>query len=505
MTKEETATPKPKTRSRKRNTTTILKEEGAKALEALSKLKETVKQPPEKPKGETPIDIEAPIQKDIPKECLETVQLVKNFLKSCRNDRIKKGLMPDTPESHAEIEPLFYGLRPGDVNALKGNRLAIEPTNKAHSTLLRELMETCGTTAPGRATASPTTTPAGFLFHIEDICRLTAKPAVKPQEKTTIKLRRTAEACIAFLEILEEAECEPLPNGDEFSHRPKRYNPAVAALKADLLEQSSNEIPPPETPSVTDEEIAAETKLECREGMTTGDALQMAVILAERKIEQFRSTRKRETLFRMRCWLAHKYFEHTKKLRKDGHPADQIIRQKPRYKTPCVLLVRHPIYEHAEVVCIQPQSAVSYWGNPETEKDTHAVVRSTHQPEEETGIVARVKKSEGFARATRWIIAGILIQLLALGIYTGVQAIKTATNKKDMDATAQNMETESKPAPLEKEELQIQTPWAIETTEPTLQPIAADIGAPPNENINASNQNPNPNTKREVNATAIEW
>lgn len=396
-----TTTNKPQTANAKlkrtRKTVDILRTEGTKALEALAKLKTAVKDPTE------------PAAKLLPAECAGLVKDAREFLKGSRNEKIKKGLMPDTPESHAEIKPLFAGLRPGDVAPLKGNRLSIDPEEKEDAKFLKELFKQHGTAASGRTTA-PATTPAGFLFHLEDICRLTAKPTADGQEKTAAKLRKTAEICMAYLEILEETEQNPLPNGDEFSFRTKRHNAAVGAAKTELLAQSLAEPVPEGTPRVSPEAMASEVG-EDNGGITTGDAVQMAVIFAERHLKPLSKERKRETLFRMRSRLAHDYFELTKKLRREGHPDDCLLPQKPRYKTPCVMLVRHPVHEHCEVVCIQPQSALSCWGNPEAEKADYAIVKSSASPE--TGIISKLVKSETCSKAAKWITAGVLLQLMA--------------------------------------------------------------------------------------------
>jgi len=403
-----------------RTTGEILKSEGTKALEAMARLHDTLRrrkspEPAPSQKREKKTKEMAPLRDAIPESCSEMVRTAKAFLQNSRSARIKQGLMPETPESHAEIEPLFAGLRPGDISALKGNRLTIDPADKSHVPLLKELLAKCGTEAPGRSTG-PTTTPAGFLYHLEDIYRITGKDSPRMQEKTAGKLKHTAEICMAYLEILEEMELEPLPNGDEFSHRASRDNAGVAAAKEALLAQSFADPEPEGTPVVSAASIQEELSGECKPGMTTGEALQIAVILAERKLEHLRSSKKRETLFKMRCHLAHKYFEATKKLRKEGHRGDMVLPQKPRYKTPCVVLVRHPAFEHAEVVCIQPQSALSYWGNPEAEKETHAIIRSK-QPAEESGWVAKIKASETVSRAGRWIAAGLVLQIVAASAF----------------------------------------------------------------------------------------
>mgnify|MGYP003585929494 CR=1 FL=1 len=426
---------KPKTSPGKRDTGAILKSEGTKALEALARLRDTVVKrklkPPEKkgPEKTKPREGEpAPVPDTVPEGCTELVARVKGFLETTRSGRVKRGLMPETPESHADIEPLFAGLRPGDINALKGNRLTIDPTEKTHVPLLKQLLRQCGTEAVGKA-AGPATTPAGFLYHIEDICKVTAKDSEKMQEKTSAKLTHTAAICMAYLEILEEAGLEPLPNADEFSHRTARFDPEIGAAKAALLRQSEGEPEPEGMPPLDESAVASEIEDECRSGMTTGEAFQIAVIHAERRLEHLRSAKKRETLFKMRCHLTHKFFEVTKKMRKEGHPADTVLKQKPRYKTPCIMLVRHPAYEHCEVVSIQPQSALSYWGNPDAEKETHAIVKARPEIKEETpSLAARIMQSETCSRAGRWIAAGLLLQTMALGAFLGMKSCTKAMN-----------------------------------------------------------------------------
>lgn len=371
---------------------------------------------------------------------------------------MRAGKMPDAPESHADIEPETLGLRPGDASVVRGNRIAISCPN---SEVAAGLAQKTGGEQKGDTL---TVECVGFLKHFILLANACNKPG-KTGEKVMAKFIRLGEICSAYLEILDEMGGEPLPNADEFSNRKPKWDPARAAIKASLLLQADKEKVVEGTPLLSPEEIQDKAKKECRPELSTGEALQLAVILAERELAGMKTSRKRETLLKMRAQLASAFFEACKGYRKDGHPGDRVLPQKPRYKTPCVVLIRHPKNEHVEVVCINPQSSISYWGNPEAEKEKHAIIAGNTPPPPQT-IPNEIKKTVKWAG--RWLIAGIVIQLILAAIFLAVKKAPQGNEKQPtpIEATTKENQPASEPSKktgsLEKKDPEKKRPSSVE-------------------------------------------
>lgn len=368
---------------------------------------------------------EVSLEGEPPEELRQICQEVEEFLNSSRSPEIKKGELPSHIESHAEIEPLAEALRPGDVTLLKGNRIAIDLGDKEKNTSLREKLEERGLLADPRL-VGPTVTPAGYLKTLPAISTEILKNKTdRDRQKSAAKLQAICNICLAYVEVIDECGQEPTESADETSTRPSRRSAAVAYAKIEILNQTKSDPWPTDCPILDPSQIKKQVSAECRSEITTGEACQLACILAEREIAGLRHSKKRETLFRMRAHLAHLFFEETKKFRKGAHPDDFLCPQKPRYKTSCIMLVRHPKHERSEVVLVKPQSSIDYWGNPEAEKATHALVAQ----KEETKISpvkVYITKHPNLVPLAILIAIGLLIQI-GLMLYLPKNRAQTPT------------------------------------------------------------------------------
>lgn len=250
------------------------------------------------------------------------------------------------------------------------------------------------------------------------------------------KLESMIAICESYLEILEESGLEPLERGDDHSGRQPKWNPEVAFWKNRLLNQE-DEKPPKGMPTPTKNEMDKACEAEVKGKLSNGDAVQLAVILAERCLKPLQKGKRRETLYRMRCELASQYFEHLKNWREDGHPADRILKAKPRYKTPCLMLVRHPSNEHMEVVTVAAQTAITYWGNPEAEPENHEIVRYEGRTCSWTAELPKALKSRNAKRSLLLLALGLGSQIAIFGTMLATRGCHTNT--------AQNQEVTTKP------------------------------------------------------------
>jgi hypothetical protein len=329
------------------------------------------------------------------RECL-------SFLSELREENIRMGRSPDRIESHADLQKLedVINLGGSHLKLAKGNWIQLDLGDKERNEILKEALVECGETINERLT-KPSVGPAGFLKRIDSLLEILERNQTEKTQsrKLTNQARVLSWATMALLEIWEEGSEDPLEDATGKSTRGDRYGKeGVQLFKRLLLEQSLEEEPPTDTPRLSEKEMEDRLGLHGRRELTAAEAAYLAAVCAELELEKFKSSKKRETLFKMRAWMASRFYEVAKKHREAGHSkSDFILPQKPRYKTPCLFLARHKHHERTELVAIKPRENVAYWGNPESEKETYALVRV--QQEEKKSLWEKLRPKPEMVKA----------------------------------------------------------------------------------------------------------
>jgi hypothetical protein len=307
-------------------------------------------------------------------------QVAKSFLSELRDQKLKEGKMPEVIESHADISYIEdeINISSGPLRLARGNWIQLDLGSKEANEQLKTALEELGEpTNPKLSKISmlPTT----FLMRNEAILEILRNS--EPKNSTTFKkyenqVKVLSNLCMAYLEVVEEGLQDPPENATTASTRPyKAACDAVAFFKKILLDQAVGQSIQDGAPNPSDKEIASKVKNSISTTISTKEAVELSCILAEREIEGFKHSYKRETLFKMRAFLASKFFNEAKKYRGEQEcPEDRILGEKPRYKTPCVWLVLHRNNQRSEVLAVKPTTNVSYWGNPDSEKDKYSIV-----------------------------------------------------------------------------------------------------------------------------------
>jgi hypothetical protein len=348
----------------------------------------------------------------------------KTELEKFRDASLMRGKMPEVIETHADISLLdnHISLNGGPFRVARGNWIQIDLGSKSKNEILCEVLNSLGEQTNPKLSKVPVL-PTTFINRYEGLMNI-LNSSEKKKSSSVVKRNENqakliAWACMAYLEIIEEENQEPVNTiGEPSSRSFKPSNDGISLFKDLLLSQALEQEAPEGTPIISEGEMIIKVKSSISSAISTKEATELACILAERELEAYKHSYKRETLFKMRAFLASRFFEVTKKHRtEDTCPLDRILTQKPRYKTPCIWLITHRNNQRAEVLAVKPTSNVTYWGNPESEKDKYSIVPITQNQTIWEKVDLEAIKGNLIKHQTllTWTIAGISLLLIAIG------------------------------------------------------------------------------------------
>lgn len=353
----------------------------------------------------------------------------REFLTQLRDPNLSKARMPEMIESHADISFIEDELtiNGGPFRLVRGNWIQMDLGSKAKNETLRLVLEKMGEPSNTRL-SKISMRPSTFLYYqtglLEILQSLDKKKNSTTNKKYENQTRFISWLCMAYLEIIEEQNQDPLENLDLESQRNfKSPSSGIAFFKELLLKQAIEKDAPEGTPNPPQSSIASKVSSSICTKISTGDAVALACVLAEREVEPLKHTYKRETLFKMRAFLASRFFDETKTHRKeDSCLDDKLLSQKPRYKTPCVWLVVNRSNQRSEILAVKPTTNITYWGNPDSEKDKYSIV-PINQPQSiwksiDTAVIKQtIIKHQSLMTA---FIVLFSFVILSLGLFTGL-------------------------------------------------------------------------------------
>jgi len=309
------------------------------------------------------------------------------FLECLKDYNLKNNRMPEAIESHCDISDLdeivnlaAYGLKPA-----RGNWLIVDLGSKQKNEVFQEVIKEALLEHNPRLVL-PSLSPIGFLTHINSILKLIEQEGPERAKSASKRIQNHAKllsyACMAYLEIIDEESQPPCPDVDDepmdWDSRKKKLggiNSATAWLKAELLNQSKAAIVDKEVIDISEETISSKINFSGMGNLTNHEAIAISSRIAEELLIPYKQKRKRESLFKLRAALASKVFEQVKKHRKkELSENDRILPEKPRYKTNCLWFVRNTKDLRQEVLPVETSTNIYYWGNPNSEKDLHAII-----------------------------------------------------------------------------------------------------------------------------------
>lgn len=351
-------------------------------------------------------------------------KLCQDHLSQLRDSNLSKARMPEIIESHADISMLneSININGGYLRLARGNWVQIDLGSKERNAILKEVMQKMGEPINAKHTRT-SILPTTFLKRIDGILAIieSLNPTASNAEKRDNENQTTliSWACMAYLEIIEEQGQEPPEDVAKPSQRPyKEANNGIALLKNLILEQANESVPPEGTPVIEEAEIRRKIQSSVSIGFTTREAAELSCVFAERELEAFKHSFRRETLFKMRAFLSSKFFEIAKQYRAEGGcPSDKILTQKPRYKTPCVWLVINRDNQRCEILPLKPTTNVTYWGNPDSEKDKYSIV-AIEQPQTIWDSIDIKALKQSFIKhqsLVSWSVALVSLFIVALG------------------------------------------------------------------------------------------
>lgn len=353
--------------------------------------------------------------------------LTRCFLKELRGANLSKGKMPGIIESHADISYADneINISGGAFRLIRGNWIQIDLGSKDENEALKTTLEQLGHPT-NQKLSKVSLLPSSFLYHFEGLLKILSSINKKKNSSADKKYENQARLIswlsMAYLEIIDEQNQEPPDDLEKPSQRPFRSSSSGLALfKEILLKQAIESQAPEGTPTISNSLITSKVAQSISTKISTKEAVDLACILAEREIEPLKHTYKRETLFKMRAYLTSKFFEESKKHRnEEASPDDKILSQKPRYKTPCVWLVINRHNQRAEVIAIKPTTNVSYWGNPESEKDKYSIIPINQPQSIWDSIDTQAIKQNLVKHQTpiTWAVVLFSIASLSLGMFT---------------------------------------------------------------------------------------
>jgi hypothetical protein len=350
-------------------------------------------------------------------------RIISEYVSQLRDPNLSKGKLPEIIESHIDISYIEeeVTISGGPFRLARGNWIQIDLGCKDKNDTLRLALEELDEpTNPRLSKVSilPTTFLKRFNAIIEILRGLEKKKTSTTDKKYENQANLISWLCMAYLEILEEESLEPSDDISKPTGRPyKSQNTGIPFFKTCLLKQSTEEVAPEGTPIVDSKAIKHKVASSISTNISTKEAVELSCILAEREIEPFKHSYKRETLFKMRAYLTSKFFEEAKTHRHDGDSIDDhILTQKPRYKTPCVWLVVHRNNQRSEILAVKPTSNVSYWGNPDSEKEKYSIIPINQPQRIWDSINTKAIKKQLIKHQTPITLGVVLFSLLSVSL-----------------------------------------------------------------------------------------
>jgi hypothetical protein len=359
----------------------------------------------------------------------------REFLKGLREQNLSNALgskMPEVVESHVDISfaEEEISVNGGPFRLARGNWIQLDLGKKEKTDALKQALESLKEPSNKKLT-KVSMLPSSFLFHLEAILEVLnlntngEEPLSAAEKKCLNQIKLLTWLCMAYLEILEEKGQEPPENLEDLNrmtHRPyKSPTSPIGFFKTILLNQAVEEEKPVGTPDIKDSEITLRVAQSISTKISTREAVELSCILAEREIESLKHSYKRESLFKIRAFLASKFFEKVKKHRGDQDcQADRLLSQKPRYKTPCVWLVVNRNNQRSEVIAVKPTTNVAYWGNPDSESERYSIIPINQPQSIWDSFDARAIKEGVIKHQTMitWLVVAFSMLSLSLGVFT---------------------------------------------------------------------------------------
>jgi hypothetical protein len=420
---------------------------------------------------------------------------IRSFLENLRDPNLRKARMPEIIETHADISfsDQEVSISGGSFRLARGNWIQIDTGSKERNEILKGVLEELGEPLNQRL-SKPSIQPTAFLHYydsiIEILMSLEGKKAQSIEKKYENQAKLISWLCMAYLEIIEETGQEPVENVQDPSNRPyKSSTGGVCLFKDILLKQTLESTPPEGTPTLTRNDIEKKINSSISSRISTREAAELSCVLAEREIEPFKHKYKRETLFKMRAYLATQFFDHAKVHRaEDSCPEDRLLAQKPRYKTPCVWLVIHRNNQRAEILAVKPTTNVTYWGNPESEKEKYSIVPVLQPDKFWEKINPQVIKDNFLKHQTiiTWSVMLFSVATLCLGMFTSLPEGSSSETQVQTASTITNVANE--------------TPKEIGKNLEIKEISPNNVGGPYNISVNSPTKKTSLNNK-----TSMEW
>jgi hypothetical protein len=381
---------------------------------------------------------------------LDIKQEISDFLISLRDYNLKAQRMPEAIESHCDLCDLddkinlgAYGLRPA-----RGNWIIIDTGSKQKNEILLDLIKQKSLEYNSRLVL-PSLSPIGFLTKAGTILRLLSDEGPERTKGASKRLynhgRLLVYACMAYLEIIDEEGRTAVLDVDQEPTRPPtthKANTEIAWFKTELIKQSKKEslFEQYDLKEIGDNEIEARINFNGRGDLTSQEVISLASRLSEELLIPYKQSKKRETLFKMRAVLTSKIFDKIKGHRKQGLSMnDCILPEKPRYKTTCLWFVRNSIDSRPEILPVETSTNLYYWGNPNSEKELHAIVPVYKQkrfwnvdPQE---VKTKIIENQSWLS---WFAVGILSLIIAFGLKAPSKNSKVE-NPKTQETTSQSV------------------------------------------------------------------
>jgi hypothetical protein len=349
-------------------------------------------------------------------------------LLSCLQDySLKEHRMPEAIESHAEISELdntinlaAYGLKPA-----RGNWIICDLGSKQKNECLIEALKEMGLEHNSRLVL-PSLSAIGFIANVGNILNLMISEGPERTKAASKRITNHAKllcyACMAYIEIIEEQAKQPCPDVDEATQTSHRFtrvpNSPISWLKKELLKQTYTNKDEKDLNSITDEEIKNKINFNGAGDLNNHEAIAITCRISEELLIPLKQKRKRETLFKLRAILASRIFEEVKKYRKgELSQLDHVLPEKPRYKTGCLWFVKHAKDLPPEVIPVETSTNLYYWGNPNSEKDLHAIVplvtRKRQWTFKKEDLKTTLVENQSWLS---WFAVGVLSLILAAGL-----------------------------------------------------------------------------------------
>jgi hypothetical protein len=502
-----------KVRSIKNKLPKIAKDKVSEIVEITKTLKRDLVKATSKPKDATEEEITASLKKEYldllgnsPKFTL--AKETREFLKELRERNLSDptgSKMPEVVESHIDISfaEEEVNINGGPFRLARGNWIQIDLGKKEKTDALKQALESLGEPNNKKLT-KVSILPPSFLFHLETILEVLGLNTNKEgrllsatEKKCLNQVKLLTWLCMAYLEILEEKNQEPPDDLSKISQRPyKSPTSPIGFFKTILLNQAVENEKPVGTPDIKESDITVKVAQSISTKISTREAVELSCILAEREIESLKHSYKRESLFKIRAFLASKFFEKVKEHRGDQDcQADMLLSQKPRYKTPCVWLVVNRNNQRSEILAVKPTTNVTYWGNPDSESERYSIV-PINQPQSIWDSFDAKAIKEGMIKhqtMLTWLVVAFSILSLGLGVFAELP--KEDRDYKKYDGTSgKNQDNGLVVTTNSSEEGFIKKDLDIKEISPN------NVGGEFNININSPQKK-----KVMANSTSVEW